>query len=62
MSLFWPNDRLSAHAGGIIMDISQRACRERKFPRRGKAKVTLEIMTFKIPRRNTLAVATASTG
>jgi len=37
------NDHLSAHAGGgIIMDISQRACKDLGFGRGGKAKVKLE--------------------
>ncbi len=37
------NDHMSAHAGGIIMDISERACKELQFPKGGKAKVKLEI-------------------
>ena len=44
------NDRLSAHAGGgIIMDISQRACRELKFGPGGKAKVKLEVLSSNTP-------------
>ena len=39
------NDHLSAHAGGgIIIDISQRACKELKFGRGGEAKVNLEVV------------------
>ena len=39
------NDRLSKHVGGgIIIDISQRACRELKFPRTGEAKVKLAVL------------------
>jgi len=40
------NDHLSAHAGGgIIMDISQRACKELGFGRGGEAKVKLEVQS-----------------
>jgi len=40
------NDRMSAHAGGgIIIDISRRACRELKFGRGGEAKVKLEVVS-----------------
>lgn len=39
------NDRMSAHAGGIIMDLSQRACQELKFGRGGKGKIKLEVLT-----------------
>jgi rare lipoprotein A len=40
------NDHMSAHAGGrIIMDISQRACKELHFGPGGEAKVKLEIAT-----------------
>jgi rare lipoprotein A len=39
------NDRLSAHSeGGIILEISQRACMALKFPRSGKARVKLEMI------------------
>jgi rare lipoprotein A len=38
------NDRLSAHAGNIMIDISKRACRNLKFPRGGEAKVRLEVL------------------
>jgi rare lipoprotein A len=39
------NDRLPAHAGGgIIIDISHRACKELKFGRGGEAKVKLEVL------------------
>jgi rare lipoprotein A len=38
------NDHMSAHAGGIIMDISQRSCKELGFPRTGEAKVKLEVL------------------
>src|SRR6516225_2680731 len=39
------NDHLSAHAGGgIILDISQRACKDLEFPRTGEAKVKLEVL------------------
>ena len=39
------NDHMSAHAGGIIMDISQHACKELGFPRAGEAKVKLEAVS-----------------
>jgi len=40
------NDHLSAHAsGGIIIDISQRACKELGFGRGGEAKVKLEVQS-----------------
>jgi len=40
------NDHMSANArGGIIMDISQRACKELQFPKGGEAKVKLEVQT-----------------
>jgi peptidoglycan lytic transglycosylase len=40
------NDRMSAHTGGgIIMDISRRACRELKFNRGGEARVKLEVVS-----------------
>jgi rare lipoprotein A len=39
------NDHMSAHAGGIIMDISQRACKELGFPKTGEAKVKLEVVS-----------------
>jgi rare lipoprotein A len=39
------NDRLSANAGhGLSMDISQRACRQLKFPRTGEAKVKIDVL------------------
>jgi rare lipoprotein A len=38
------NDRMSAHAGGIIIDISQRACKELEFPKTGEAKVKIEVV------------------
>jgi len=38
------NDRMSAHAGGIIMDLSQHACRELKFGPGGKGKIKLEVL------------------
>ena len=37
------NDRLSAHAGNIMIDVSKRACRKLDFPRGGEAKVRLEV-------------------
>jgi rare lipoprotein A len=39
------NDRMSSHAGGIIMDLSQRACHELKFGPGGKGKIKLEVLT-----------------
>jgi hypothetical protein len=40
------NDHLSAHAGGgIIIDISQRACKELGFGRGGEAKIKLEVQS-----------------
>jgi len=40
------NDHMSAHAGGgIIMDISQRACKELGFPKTGESKVKIEVMS-----------------
>jgi rare lipoprotein A len=51
------NDRMSAHAGGgIITDISTRACRELKFDRGGEARVKLEVL------RATVTTAAAATG
>jgi len=39
------NDKMSAHAGGgIIMDVSKRACRELGFGRGGEARVRLEVV------------------
>ena len=38
------DDRLSAHAGDIMIDISKRACKELEFPRGGEAKVKLEVL------------------
>lgn len=50
------NDRMSAHTGGgIIMDISTRACRELKFDRGGEARVKLEVLSA------TVTTATAAT-
>lgn len=39
------NDHMSPHAGGIIMDVSRRACRELKFGRGGEAKVKLQVLS-----------------
>jgi rare lipoprotein A (peptidoglycan hydrolase) len=40
------NDRLSAHAArGIIIDISQCACKELKFGPGGEAKVNLQVIS-----------------
>jgi rare lipoprotein A len=40
------NDHMSAHAGGgIIMDISRRACRGLEFGRGGEARVKLEVVS-----------------
>jgi rare lipoprotein A len=41
------NDHMSAHAGGgrIIMDISQRACKELGFPRSGESKVKIQVVS-----------------
>jgi rare lipoprotein A len=39
------NDHMSAHARGIIMDISRRACRELRFGRGGEAKVKLQVLS-----------------
>ena len=41
------NDRMSAH-GKIIMDISQRACKELRVGSNGEAKVKLEVEPSKI--------------
>jgi rare lipoprotein A len=38
------DDRLSAHAGDIIIDISKRACKNLQFPHGGEAKVKLEVL------------------
>ena len=38
------DDRLSAHAGDIIIDISRRACKDLEFPQGGEAKVKLEVL------------------
>jgi peptidoglycan lytic transglycosylase len=40
------NDHMSAHAGGgIIMDISHRACTKLKFGRGGEARVKVEVVS-----------------
>src|SRR5579863_712610 len=38
------DDRMSKHAGGIIMDVSKRACTELGFGHGGEAKVKLEVV------------------
>jgi rare lipoprotein A len=39
------DDRLSEHAGRIILDISRRACQQLKFPRGGEARVKFQVLT-----------------
>jgi rare lipoprotein A len=47
------NDHMSAHAGGgIIMDISHRACTQLKFGRGGEARVKLDVVSSNAPAKS----------